>query len=99
MKYNFVENRLATLVRGLLGNVGPLSVFVLCCIMFMPSLAQLGFTECKQLEQIIFKSFFFENGLATLNYCTNQDRSRGPELALSRPFERRLKRSSTPCSS
>ena len=27
-KYNFIENRLATLVRGLLGNVGLLSVFL-----------------------------------------------------------------------
>ena len=35
----FIESRLATLVSGLLGNVGDLSVFVLCRMMFMPSLA------------------------------------------------------------
>ena len=98
MKYNFIENRLATLVRGLLGNVGALSVFELCGIMFMPSLEQLGLTECKQFEQLMFK-IFLENGLATLIYCTNQDDFRGPELALSRPFERRLKHLSTLCSS
>ena len=41
----FHRNRLATLVIGLLGNVGDLSFFILCPIMFMPSLTQLGLTE------------------------------------------------------
>ena len=54
MKHYFIENRLATLVSGLLGNVGDLSVFVLCRIMFMQSLAQLGLTEWKEFEQLIF---------------------------------------------
>ena len=52
-KYNFIENRLATLVSRLLGNEDALSV-ILCRIMFMPSLAQLGLIEWKQFEQTIF---------------------------------------------
>ena len=76
IKDNFIENRLATLANVLLSNVGALSVFVLCVIISMPSLEQLGIIESKQFEQLIF----LENEVATLNHFTNQDGLRGSEL-------------------
>ena len=57
----------------------------------MPSFGQLGIIEWTQFEQLIL-----ENGLATLNHCTNQDGFIGSELVQIRAFERHVMHFSTP---
>ena len=56
-----IENRLATLATGVLEDVDPFSGFLLCRILFMPSLEQLDLTEWKQFEQLILEKMGWQH--------------------------------------